>query len=278
MSEEVKKSRSFIDKLKDQYRMVVLEEETLSEVRSFNLSLLSVYITICSAFLLTSAIITSLIIFTPVKRWVPGYGNVNNSMEFLNLKNEVEDLEGIIETQNVYIDGLKEMVSGGEIPKDIHPDTLDMGTSTTSGIAVGDGQSSSSGANLSRNALSHIYLNPPLKGTISSGYLSVPDHLGVDIVAPEGSPIVSILEGIVVSSDWTIETGHSITVQHPDNIISVYKHNDRLLKVTGDRIKQGESIAIIGNTGRLTSGPHLHFELWYNGNSVNPANFIDFSK
>ncbi len=267
-----------MDKLKDQYRMVVLDEETLSEVRSFNLSLLSVYITICSAFLLTAAIITSLIIFTPVKRWVPGYGNVNNSMEFLNLKNEVEDLEGIIETQNVYIDGLKEMVSGGEIPKNIHPDTLDM-TGTQTAISEGrDGAGGSTMTNLSSNILSHVYFNAPLKGAISSGYLSVPDHIGVDIIAPEGSPITSILDGIVVSSDWNIETGHSITVQHADNIISVYKHNDRLLKETGDRIKQGESIAIIGNTGRLTSGPHLHFELWYNGNSVDPSNFIDFSK
>lgn len=273
MSEEVKKTRSFKEKLKDQYRMVVLERETLNEVRSFNLSMLNIYIMICSAFLLTAAIIASLIIFTPVKRWIPGYGNVDNSIEFLNLKNEVQDLEGIIETQNVYIDGLKEMVSGGEIPKDF----------TSKQTNISNDASSLASANVKTEGktskkLENIYLSPPLKGTISSGYLSVADHLGVDIVASADSPISSILDGIVVSSDWNIETGHSITLQHSDNIISVYKHNERLLKKTGDKVKQGESIAIIGNTGKLTSGPHLHFELWFNSNSVNPSDFINFSK
>jgi len=274
MSEEVKKRRSFTEKLKNQYRLVVLQEETLSELRTFNLSLLNVYIMICSAFLITAVIIASLIIFTPVKRWIPGYGNVDNNMEFLNLKKEVEDLEGIIETQNVYIDGLKEMVSGGEIPKEITPEKIEF--SSTSSAATTESSISPSTASV--NILGNVYLEPPLRGTISSGYLSVSDHLGVDIVAPKDSPVVSILDGIVVSADWNIETGHSITLQHADNIISVYKHNDKLLKKTGDRIKQGESIAIIGNTGRLTSGPHLHFELWFDGNSVNPTNFIDFSK
>jgi len=274
MSEEVKKSRSFREKLKNQYRLVVLEKETLSEVRSFNLSLLNVYIMVCSALLITAAIIASLIIFTPVKKWIPGYGDVDSNIEFLNLKNEVEDLEGIIETQNVYIDGLKEMVSGGEIPKEITPEKMDLSPSPPLEGSVSNGNPSSQTV----TALRNIYLKPPLRGSISSGYLSVDDHLGVDIVAPKDSPITSILDGIVVSADWNIETGHSITIQHSDNIISVYKHNDRLLKTTGDRIKQGESIAIIGNTGKLTSGPHLHFELWFNGSSVNPANFIDFSK
>ena len=101
-------------------------------------------------------------------------------------------------------------------------------------------------------------------------------HFGVDVLAPKNTPVKAVLDGIVVSSDWSMETGHSLCVQHPNNILSFYKHNSKLLKSTGDVVKSGEAIAIIGNSGTLTDGPHLHFELWYKGKSVNPTEYILF--
>jgi len=98
------------------------------------------------------------------------------------------------------------------------------------------------------------------------------------IPVPEVYLVYAVKDGIVISAEWNHDTGHCITLQHEKNLLSIYKHNDKLLKKTGERIKQGESIAIIGNTGEFSSGPHLHFELWFDGNPVNPEEFIDFNK
>ena len=98
----------------------------------------------------------------------------------------------------------------------------------------------------------------------------------MDILAPKGTAIKTITSGVVISSDFNIETGNTITIQHPNDLISVYRHNSALLKSSGDKVSAGEAIAIIGNTGELTDGPHLHFELWYNGTAINPENFINF--
>ncbi|MFW6259605.1 MAG: M23 family metallopeptidase, partial [Tangfeifania sp.] len=102
------------------------------------------------------------------------------------------------------------------------------------------------------------------------------DHLGVDLVGEPNSRISSVLDGTVVFSGWTIETGYVIYIQHEAELISVYKHNAELLKNVGDKVHAGEAIAIIGNTGEMTTGPHLHFELWHNGTAVDPEEYIDF--
>jgi murein DD-endopeptidase MepM/ murein hydrolase activator NlpD len=102
-------------------------------------------------------------------------------------------------------------------------------------------------------------------------------HFGIDILAPRNTPIKSALDGWVVQSDWTLETGNTIGIQHENNIITFYKHNSVLLKKVGSYVKAGEAVAIIGNTGEMTDGPHLHFELWYKGNPVDPADYINFN-
>jgi murein DD-endopeptidase MepM/ murein hydrolase activator NlpD len=102
------------------------------------------------------------------------------------------------------------------------------------------------------------------------------NHYGVDVVASPGAAVSAVMDGIVFFSDWTVGTGYVIQVQHSNNIISVYKHNEQLLKSIGDHVKSGEVIANVGNSGELTSGPHLHFELWYNGAALNPEEYISF--
>ena len=129
----------------------------------------------------------------------------------------------------------------------------------------------------STKILGSLFFVAPVTGSISAGYLNVKSHLGVDILAPKDSPIKSIMGGMVVFSDWTMESGNTIVVQHSNNIVSIYKHNSILLKKIGERIEAGEAIAIIGNTGTLTDGPHLHFELWYEGYPVDPEKFINFN-
>ena len=116
----------------------------------------------------------------------------------------------------------------------------------------------------------------PLSGLISDGYNNKTKHFGIDLVAKEKSRISSVLEGTVIISHWAYETGYVIGVQHKNDYLSFYKHNSVLLKSVGDYVNAGDHIAIIGNSGELSSGPHLHFELWHKGTPVNPENYISF--
>jgi murein DD-endopeptidase MepM/ murein hydrolase activator NlpD len=127
-----------------------------------------------------------------------------------------------------------------------------------------------------RPAFFNVMFFPPVKGIVTNVFNSGKQHYGTDIVAGTDEVVKATLPGTVTMSGWTIETGNVIQVQHTDNIISVYKHNAELLKHMGDHVKAGEPIAIIGNSGELTTGPHLHFELWYNGTPLNPQDYISF--
>jgi len=269
MASELKKGKSLREKLGSKFRLVLLNDETLLEVRSFRLSLQSIYIALSTLILLIALFIICLFIFTPVKRLLPGYADVNGNVEFLKLKNQVGEMEEIIDAQTIYIDGLRNMVTGGEVSTRVAEglDEVVLPSAETEERKI----ESSPG-------IGAFYLMAPLKGKIVSGFLDRDNHLGVDIVASKNSAIKAVKDGIVLSSDWSLETGHSITLQHKSNLITSYKHNSKLLKKNGDKVSQGESIAIIGNTGELTSGPHLHFELWFDGNPIDPERYIEFTK
>ena len=124
--------------------------------------------------------------------------------------------------------------------------------------------------------LADQYFYSPIEGIVTTEFNLKDEHYGIDIVSNNNEPVKSVAEGTVIFSDWTQESGNVIAIQHRDNIISVYKHNSALLKKVGNFVNSGEAIAIIGNTGEFTTGPHLHFEMWYNGNSVDPEEFISF--
>ena len=116
----------------------------------------------------------------------------------------------------------------------------------------------------------------PLKGLVTASFDPGKEHYGVDVAAAKNEAVKACLEGTVIIATWTSETGHVIQVQHGNNLVSVYKHNSVLLKKSGDRVNAGEAIAIIGESGELSSGPHLHFELWYEGKPVDPSEFMTF--
>jgi murein DD-endopeptidase MepM/ murein hydrolase activator NlpD len=125
-------------------------------------------------------------------------------------------------------------------------------------------------------SIANIHFFTPLRGLITNKFNQKNDHLAVDVVGQQNARISSVLDGTVFFSGWTMETGYSIYIQHENNIISAYKHNAELLKEVGDKVKAGDVIAIMGNSGELTTGPHLHFELWYNGTALDPETYIDF--
>ena len=123
---------------------------------------------------------------------------------------------------------------------------------------------------------SNFVLFPPVNGTISEGYSIKEKHFAVDVVIAANTPVKATADGTVIFAEWTVETGYVIIMEHNRELISVYKHNSEITKTQGDLVKAGEVIALSGNTGELSTGPHLHFELWSKGYPVNPTNFIDF--
>ncbi len=131
-------------------------------------------------------------------------------------------------------------------------------------------------ANVKYKELQETFFFSPLSGFISDRFNALQGHLGVDVVAKSNEPVKSIADGTVIFASWTQDSGYVMMVQHKGNLISVYKHNAQLYKKVGNFVNGGEIIAIVGNSGELTDGPHLHFELWYNGNPLNPEEFVTF--
>lgn len=257
-------------KLKELYRMVVLEDDTLREVRSSKFTIFGLISWIIASILVVSGLTFAVFAFTPLKYVIPGYADINNNRIYVELNEKIENLEKSLDAQKVYTNGFK---------KFLNPSGVSIKTTGDSLENISKFSSKQANNNTISNTLSleHFYFCSPLKGEVSSEFDIDVNHFGVDIVAPEKTPILNILDGVIINSDWSDKTGNTISVQHKSNLVSIFKHNSVLLKKTGDHVKKGEAIAIIGNTGELTSGPHVHFELWNNGKATNPTDYISFN-
>jgi len=270
MSADINDKKKFKEKLKDTYRILVIDVEDLKEVGNYQLSMAKIYTYILIGLFLFSVILVSFVAFTPLKRLIPGYGDIEEKTKFVELRKKITNLEIELETQIIFTQGFQNMLSGNG---DVNISMPESAITPFSSKVVSDADLKES--KITRS-LENQYFVPPVLGVISAIFDRANNHLGTDIVAPKDTPIKAVSEGVVIGSDFTLDTGNTISIQHHNNLISIYKHNSALLKKSGDKVSAGEAIAIIGNTGELTDGPHLHFELWYDGNPVNPENFINF--
>ncbi len=271
------------------YRLVLRKDDTLEEVGSYRLTLLNLYILLSSIVIVAMSLMVVVIFFTPLKRLVPGYAMPSQHPDFIRLSKKVATLESELISYKMYYDHFNKMIS---VPDSIEPpvaaspageesspvDKLLTGEKShneapkeVKTVAVKSSPSSSG-----LNVADYRYLMPPISGVVSSKFDPDADHFGVDILAPHDTPVKAIYDGHVITADWTLETGYTIGIQHSNDMVSFYKHNATLLKRNGAFVRAGEAVAIIGNTGKLSSGPHLHFELWIQGRPVDPTDYIDF--
>jgi len=270
------------------YKLVVYRSEDLQEVRSMNLSVSSLYVMISSVILLLCFLIFTLLAFTPLKRLIPGYGQMEANPRFLELVDGVNELGDQIDAQVTYIGALRTLLGTGladsergSLPKRDNQITTSVNASSAAAINVSrtDHRSEVIESGVSTelyDALSAGGAIKPVTGIVSSSFDPRINHYGIDILSPAQTPIMATMDGIVFSSGWDLETGYSLAIQHENNILSFYKHNSQLLKEKGTFVRAGEAVAIIGNTGTLSSGPHLHFELWHNGKPINPEDVFKF--
>jgi murein DD-endopeptidase MepM/ murein hydrolase activator NlpD len=286
-----KPKRKLSQKLKDRYRLIVYNDNTFEEVGFVRLTGFNLLWIIGALGFILVSLTFILIAYTSVRELIPGYPDSNIKREIVLNALRLDSLQHEIEIRDRYFTNINNIISGH--------DPLDTVKSNSQSIKLKNIKFSKSENdsllrkqvegeeqyNLSfsqqpkkQNSenLAQIHFFTPLRGVVTSGFNLSTNHLGTDIVAGPNEVIKSVLDGTVILATWTLETGYIIEIQHEDNLISIYKHNAELLKHAGSHVNAGEPIAIVGNSGELTTGPHLHFELWYNGRAVNPEDYIVF--
>jgi murein DD-endopeptidase MepM/ murein hydrolase activator NlpD len=293
MAEEIRKKEKWYHKIRNKYKLVILNDETYEEKLSFKLSRLNVFVAVGTLSILLIIITTIIIAFTPLREYIPGYTDVGLYEELFRLENVTDSLEDASRQNSLYFANLQRILSGRDtsIVAPLQPDTLGSYkniTSYPSGtdsafreefenmLYSGDVKMTARDRSSARPDVSAFSFFTPLRGIVTSKFDPKNKHYGVDIVSVQNEAIKAALDGVIVFTGWTLETGYTICIQHEYDLISVYKHNSALLKEQGSFVKAGDPIAIIGSTGEFSSGPHLHFELWYNGVPIDPVDIIKF--
>lgn len=282
-------------KYTEKYRLILLKEDTYEERFATNVSVLQLMASAIAAVLLVVIVVVLLFFFTPLKQMVPGYMEDKWREDANYSRQQVDSLLNVMREKDQYVENLRVLLNGGVIrdsllqenPGETDPAGEDIAEYTTapedSALRARITEEDRYLLNLNQVenddlSANKLYLFQPLTGMLSAGYDAQINHYGIDIVAPANSLIKSVLEGTVIFASWTSDGGNVVQIQHAHNLISVYKHNSVLLKKVGDQIEAGDAIAIIGDSGDHSDGPHLHFELWQNGVPVNPEQYFVFEE
>ena len=282
-----RQNNSFWKRIRFKYKLSFFNESTLEEVWSFRLSQLSVFIYLCVFALILISLTSVIIILTPIRNYLPGYLDVEVRKEILQNALRADSLENKISAQSRYLENLTAILSGTVSIDSIQSsDSISYSSSNydiprsdreSNYIAMFEEEEKYNLTALNPNPLlTEIFFYKPLNGIISSAFDYEKGHFGIDLASALKESVIATLDGTVIYTGFDPKYGNVISLQHKNDFISIYKHNDIVLKEAGDRVVAGEAIAIVGNTGELSTGPHLHFELWHKGVPVNPENYIAF--
>jgi len=288
----LKPKKTISERLTTKYQLVIRNEENLAE--KSNVGFTYAKLMVISASLFLGIFIGSLFLSrTLLAKWFdPRHAQMEANKKLYELVLKVDSLATEVNQKDLFIQNFQRILSG---------DTAS-GFEDPAQVLGGDGKSAKPVANLELapsdslfrkefeknefsvvsltgskySELAELFFFTPITGFISDQYDVKKGHFGVDIVAKSNEPVKCLADGMVIMASWTQDSGHVIAVQHRGNLVSLYKHNAGLLKKVGNFVNAGEIISIVGNSGEMTDGPHLHFEMWYNGNSLNPEDFVTF--
>lgn len=282
----VKRKRT-LRKLWSKYRLLLINDNTFKESLSVRLTPVNVLLLVLGLLGTTAAITVALIVFTPLKRYIPGYADADLRINSYHAAMLADSLQHEVSMHQAYTENLRRIFSG-ELPADSvkrmtkfpgAPSPVDLEASSRDSMFRArtlqqEAYALSETGGQRRRELEGIIFFPPLRGVVTQPFEQKDGHTGIDIASKADEPVKACLEGTVVHSAWTSDGGNILLVQHPGDLLSVYKHASVLLKKTGDHVRAGEAIAIVGNSGELTDGPHLHFELWLNGQPLDPQLYM----
>ena len=281
------KKQKLKQKLLSKYRLVILNDNTFEEKISFNLTRLNVFVISGFSIIALIALTTVLIAFTPLREYIPGYSSTKLKNKARQLTNKADSLQIALQINKKQLNSIRKVLTGNVFPLDsvnkikesttIEGDFISVPTTIEDSllrekVAREDKYNLLDGEQQKVN----FVLFPPVKGSISEGFKPENKHFAVDVVVAVGTAVKSVADGRVVFAEWTADTGYVIIIEHPNKLLSVYKHNSSINKSQGDYVETGEVISFSGATGELTTGPHLHFELWSDGHALDPTNFIAF--
>ena len=284
--QEKRGEKKYWSKLLHKYRFVIMNEDLLEEKLAVKLSRLNVLLLIGCFAIVCISLSLFFITYTPLSEYIPGKSSGEVQKDLIELSLKSDSLENILLNRTIYLQNINNIINGSDLvtpientishsKKDLEINFQTSKEDSLLRVSV-ESEDKSSIYIKSRVTNKNIIFFSPVKGLITDSYNTKTKHFGVDLVAKEKTRISSVLDGTVIISHWTSETGYVIGVQHKNNYLSLYKHNSLLLKDVGDFVRAGDHVAVIGNSGELSSGPHLHFELWYDGEPVNPENYIYF--
>lgn len=279
--------------LVNRYLLIIRNEENFAEKSTLSFTYAKVILLAVTVFVVLM-LLSLLLVKTLLAQWFdPRHAQIEANKRLYELQLQVDSLAIEVDMKDRFIQNFQRVLSGdttdsyealeGEVSS--NEDAIDNNVDVSRLSPVDSQfrqefeQRDLSLLRLASNSyadLQETFFFSPLSGFVSAPYNLKGDHHGIDIVAKKNEPVKSVADGTVIMASWTQDSGYVIAIQHRGNIISVYKHNAELLKEVGNFVNAGEIISIIGNTGDYTDGPHLHFELWYNGNSVNPEEFVTF--
>ena len=284
-----KEDKGFLKSLINDYKIVISSEDTFEEKLSFKANKINAFIIMLVYSTILISFTISIVFFTQLRELVPGYSSSDLLNRAIYLTEKTDSLEQQIALNNKFYQSIEDVLSGKTedfIPKEIlEADTnynnFDIKTINPNiqDSILRSYVDNEDKFNLTKNELviENKMFFTPIMGEITQGFNSKDNHYALDISADIGTPVKSILEGKIIFSEWSIDTGYVIIIDHGQDIISVYKHNSKALKKQNDFVQAGEVIAYSGNQGNLSTGPHLHFELWKNGTPINPQPLLNFN-
>lgn len=278
--------------LTNRYLLIIRNEENFAEKKTISFNYARVILILTVAFIIT-LVVSMYMVTVVLEQWLdPRYAMMQSNRQLVDLTMKIDSMEYEMAVKDQYLKNIRMIIGGdvdilqamGEDPENSTMNPGELGFQES--IPPIDSQFRAEFEQQDLGVLTYetssseefreLFLFTPMEGIITDGFNPKKDHYGVDIVAKENEPVKCAADGVVIFSSWTLDSGYVLGIQHRGNLISVYKHNSELLKNVGNFVSGGEIIAIIGNTGELTSGPHLHFELWHNGNPVNPQEYVAF--
>ena len=296
-NKKASKFRDWFNRAQEKKRIIILDVDNYEEKRSYTTSKFNVFIILSFFTILLGFLTFALISYSSLKNLIPGYPNPTQQQEIKNksiiIDQKLTELLSKTEKEKSYINNVMQILNGS-IPinekdtswKKIKPNA----NSNTNEISSSEKSIREKvqnrekfdidvipGGALKSEVLPELLLFPPIKGEITNKMNISSGHFGVDIIAPKNEAVSSILNGTIIYHNWSPTDGHVVHIQHKKNLISIYKHNSEILKEIGDFVESGEPIAIVGNSGEHSTGPHLHFELWHNGYPLDPEIFINFN-
>lgn len=283
-------SKSVKDHKHRNFRLSIIDDQSHKQLWTVHFTRTSMFITVTTVTVVLCAVIFSIIAYTPIRTFIPGYPDARSKRAAIQNAITIDSLETVIYKWGLYSENLKRVMAG--------MDPVRIDSLVNAGMAAASTQADmseiqrkdsilrekvkeeeqfgiSAGRDKRQLPIEGVHFFCPLKGVISQGYDPI-GHPYIDITAPQGSVVKAILDGTIIHAGWSEEYGHTIQIQHEGDIISIYRHNEKVLKKSGEKVTAGSPIALVGNSGSTSTGTHLHLELWHKGEAVDPSIYINF--